>query len=178
MKTFTPSEFGAQQAIQDGAWQSWVFGPSLLDEAGKAKTDFITWDYIRESHPRTAIGWPITPEAMEWGPRFLHERYGLPIFITENGLSCTDRIHLDGKVHDPERIDFTHRYLLALRQGIEAGADVQGYFHWSLLDNFEWSEGYNERFGLVYVDYPTGTRTPKDSAAWYRETIDANGGNL
>lgn len=63
---------------------------------------------------------------MEWGPRFLHERYGLPIFITENGLSCTDRIHLDGKVHDPERIDFTHRYLLALRQGIEAGADVQG----------------------------------------------------
>ena len=129
-------------------------------------------------HPRTAIGWPITPEAMEWGPRFLHERYGLPIFITENGLSCTDRIHLDGKVHDPERIDFTHRYLLALRQGIEAGADVQGYFHWSLLDNFEWSEGYNERFGLVYVDYPTGTRTPKDSAAWYRETIDANGGNL
>ena len=129
-------------------------------------------------HPRTAIGWPITPKAMEWGPRFLHERYGLPIFITENGLSCTDRIHLDGKVHDPERIDFTHRYLLALRQGIEAGADVQGYFHWSLLDNFEWSEGYNERFGLVYVDYPTGTRTPKDSAAWYRETIDANGGNL
>ena len=109
---------------------------------------------------------------MEWGPRFLHERYGLPIFITENGLSCTDRIHLDGKVHDPERIDFTHRYLLALRQGIEAGADVQGYFHWSLLDNFEWSEGYNERFGLVYVDYPTGTRTPRDSAAWYRETIE------
>ena len=115
---------------------------------------------------------------MEWAPLELLERYCLPIFITENGLSFTDRIHLDGKVHDPERIDFTHRYLLALRQGIEAGADVQGYFHWSLLDNFEWSEGYNERFGLVYVDYPTGTRTPKDSAAWYRETIDANGGNL
>ena len=129
-------------------------------------------------HPRTAIGWPITPEAMAWGPRFLHERYGLPIVITENGLSCTDRVHLDGKVHDPERIDFTHRYLLALRQGMDAGADVRGYFHWSLLDNFEWSEGYNERFGLVYVDYPTGTRTPKDSADWYKQTIDANGGNL
>lgn len=129
-------------------------------------------------HPRTAIGWPITPEAMVWGPRFLHERYGLPIFISENGLSCTDRVHLDGKVHDPERIDFTHRYLLALRQGIDAGADVRGYFHWSLLDNFEWSEGYNERFGLVYVDYPTGTRTPKDSADWYKQTIDSNGGNL
>ena len=129
-------------------------------------------------HPRTAIGWPITPESMEWGPRFLWERYHLPIYITENGLSCTDRIHLDGAVHDPDRIDFTHRYLLALRRGIEAGADVRGYFHWSLMDNFEWSEGYNERFGLVYVDYPTGTRTMKDSGKWYAEVAKTNGGNL
>lgn len=95
------------------------------------------------------------------GTRFIWERYGLPIYITENGLSCTDSIHLDGKVHDPARIDFTHRYLLALRRAIDSGVDVRGYFHWSLLDNFEWSEGYNERFGLIYLDYATGKRTPK-----------------
>ena len=129
-------------------------------------------------HPRTAIGWPITPESMEWGTRFIWERYGLPIYITENGLSCTDSIHLDGKVHDPARIDFTHRYLLALRRAIDSGVDVRGYFHWSLLDNFEWSEGYNERFGLIYLDYATGKRTPKDSAAWYAKVAETNGNNL
>lgn len=115
---------------------------------------------------------------MEWGTRFIWERYGLPIYITENGLSCTDSIHLDGKVHDPARIDFTHRYLLALRRAIDSGVDVRGYFHWSLLDNFEWSEGYNERFGLIYLDYATGKRTPKDSAAWYAKVAETNGKNL
>ena len=64
-------------------------------------------------------------------------------------------------MHDPARIDFTHRYLLALRRAIDSGVDVRGYFHWSLLDNFEWSEGYNERFGLIYLDYATGKRTPQ-----------------
>ena len=88
------------------------------------------------------------------------------------------QIHLDGKVHDPARIDFTHRYLLALRRAIDSGVDVRGYFHWSLLDNFEWSEGYNERFGLIYLDYATGKRTPKDSAAWYAKVAETNGKNL
>ena len=88
------------------------------------------------------------------------------------------RIFLDGRVHDPDRIDFLHRYLLALRAAAEGGADVRGYFHWALTDNFEWSEGYRERFGLVYIDYVTGARIPKDSAAWYAETVRANGENL
>ena len=74
--------------------------------------------------------------------------------------------------------DFTHRYLLALRRAIDSGVDVRGYFHWSLLDNFEWSEGYNERFGLIYLDYATGKRTPKDSAAWYAKVAETNGNNL
>lgn len=100
------------------------------------------------------------------------------IYITENGQSCNDRIFLDGCVHDPDRIDFLHRYLLALRAAAEGGADVRGYFHWALTDNFEWSEGYRERFGLVYIDYVTGARIPKDSAAWYAETVRANGENL
>ena len=121
--------------------------------------------------PKTALKWPVTPEVMNWGIRFLQERYGLPCYITENGLSCNDRIYLDGKVHDLDRIDFLTRYLNALHQAVAAGADVRGYFHWSLTDNFEWHSGYSDRFGLIYVDYPTGTRTPKDSFHWYKEVI-------
>lgn len=117
--------------------------------------------------PRTALGWPVEPESLNWGVRLVYERYRTPLYITENGLSCCDRVFLDGKVHDPQRIDFMTRYLSCLHQAISQGADVRGYFHWSLLDNYEWHSGYNERFGLVYVDYPTGTRIPKDSADWY-----------
>lgn len=125
--------------------------------------------------PHTAIDWPVTPEALEWGVRFLHQRYKLPLYVSENGLSCRDWVSLDGKVHDPQRIDFMARYLQALSRGIAAGADVRGYFHWSLTDNFEWAEGYSQRFGLVYVDYATGERIPKDSAVWYRDAICGNG---
>ena len=107
-----------------------------------------------------------------------YRRYGKPIIITENGQSCNDRIFLDGKVHDPERIDFLHRYLLELEKGIGEGVPVLGYLQWSFLDNFEWSQGYDERFGIIYVDYPTGRRIPKDSAAWYAGVIETNGGCL
>ena len=85
---------------------------------------------------------------------------------------------LDGKVHDPNRIDYLHRYLKELRRASEDGVDIRGYFCWSLLDNFEWARGYSERFGLVYVDYATGERIPKDSLGWYAETIRCNGDNL
>ena len=129
-------------------------------------------------YPRTAIGWPVEPQSLDWGPYFIGQRYGLPLYITENGLSCTDKIHLDGRIHDADRIDFTARYLLELAKGIQRGADVRGYFHWSLLDNFEWHSGYSERFGLVYVDYTTGDRTPKDSALWYGRLAESNGASL
>ena len=125
--------------------------------------------------PRTAMDWPVTPLSLEWGPRLIHERYGRPIYITENGLSCRDWVSLDGRVHDPGRIDFLTRYLRALSDAIAAGADVRGYFHWSLTDNFEWAEGYGQRFGLAYVDYASGTRTMKDSALWYRDAVRSNG---
>lgn len=128
--------------------------------------------------PRTAVGWPITPEALYWGPRMLHERYHLPIIISENGMSCHDFVSLDGHVHDPNRIDYTHRYLLALRRACEEGVPVLGYFYWSFLDNFEWGSGYEERFGLVHVDYRTQARIPKDSCQWYRDVMAANGENL
>ncbi|HOS43585.1 MAG TPA: family 1 glycosylhydrolase, partial [Armatimonadota bacterium] len=86
-----------------------------------------------------------------------------------------DVVSLDGKVHDPQRIDFTARYLRALERAGRDGVDIRGYFHWSIMDNFEWAEGYKQRFGLIYVDYPTGMRIPKDSARWYAEVIRTHG---
>lgn len=128
--------------------------------------------------PQTAFRWWVVPECLYWGPRFFFERYQKPILISENGLSNQDWVHLDGKVHDPQRIDYLHRHLLQLKQAAQDGVDVEGYFQWSLMDNFEWAEGYKERFGLVYVDFETGQRIPKDSFDWYKLTIAQNGANL
>ncbi|MCX7850973.1 family 1 glycosylhydrolase, partial [Thermus sp.] len=110
-----------------------------------------------------------------WGTRFLYERYHKPMVVTENGLSNMDWVALDGKVHDPQRIDFMARHLRYLKRASEEGVPLWGYFHWSLMDNFEWQEGYRQRFGLIYVDYTTLKRIPKDSAWWYREVIRTNG---
>lgn len=125
--------------------------------------------------PRSAVKWPITPEAIRFGCAALYERYRLPVIVTENGQSCNDRVFLDGKVHDPDRIDYISRHLRQLKLACEDGIPVLGYFHWSLLDNFEWKSGYDERFGLVYVDYPTQKRILKDSAVWYAGIIGNNG---
>ncbi|HTQ11915.1 MAG TPA: GH1 family beta-glucosidase, partial [Fimbriimonadaceae bacterium] len=105
--------------------------------------------------PITAMKWPVEQECLYWGPKFYYERYGAPVVITENGLSNQDWVMLDGKVHDPQRIDYLHRHIGEFRKAAADGVPVEGYFQWSLLDNFEWAEGYRERFGLVYVDYPT-----------------------
>jgi beta-glucosidase len=131
-----------------------------------------------QGHPMTMMGWHVVPESLYWGPRFLAERYKLPVVITENGMAGHDWVGADGCVHDPYRIEFTRQYLQALKRAVADGVDVRGYFHWSLLDNFEWAEGYKRRFGLVHVDYATRKRTPKDSAAWYAEVIRTNGTTL
>jgi beta-glucosidase len=128
--------------------------------------------------PITAFHWPVTPDVLYWGPRFLWERYGLPVVITENGLSNTDWMSMDGRVHDPQRIDFTRRYLLNFQRAAADGVGVHGYFHWSIMDNFEWAEGMKHRFGLIYVDYQSQERILKDSAYWYRDVIASNGANL
>ena len=106
------------------------------------------------------------------------ERYKLPIVITENGMSNSDWVALDGRVHDGPRIDYLQRHLRALHKAINEGTDVRGYFHWSFIDNFEWAEGYKHRFGLIHCDFETQKRTLKDSAYWYREVIQTNGGSL
>lgn len=127
---------------------------------------------------KTASDWSVTPDCLYWGPRFLYERYKTPILITENGMAGTDAVSLDGKIYDPARENYLHRYLLALRRAADDGVDVAGYFQWSLFDNFEWAKGYAERFGLVYVDYQTLARIPKESAKWYKSVMEQNGGNL
>lgn len=128
--------------------------------------------------PKTMMDWTVDERCLYWGPKLFWNRYGKPIVVTENGLAGMDWIALDGGVHDPQRIDYTRRHLRQLARAAEDGVPVRGYLHWSFLDNFEWAFGYNRRFGLVYVDYATQRRVPKDSFHWYRDTIRANGTNL
>lgn len=127
-------------------------------------------------NPRGTLSWlNLAPAAPYWAARFQHERYGLPVAFTENGYCNTDFVHLDGGVHDPQRIDFMARYLATLRRACAEGIPVAGYFYWSVMDNFEWKEGYKDRFGLIHVDYQTQKRTPKDSYYWYRDLIRSAG---
>lgn len=131
-----------------------------------------------EGYPLTTMDWPVTPDALYWGPRFFYERYGLPIVITENGMANGDWPQEDGQVHDPQRIDFLRRYLRAYRQAIAEGVEAKGYFLWSIMDNFEWAYGYKQRFGLIYVDYASQKRILKDSAHWYKAVIASGGASL
>ena len=134
---------------------------------------YVENDYM--GCPRTQMGWPVTPEALYWGPKFLFERYGKPILISENGMASHDWVQLDGKVHDPGRIDYMKRYLRELHRAMQDGTEVMGYMYWSIMDNFEWADGYDKRFGLVYVDYRTQERTIKDSGYFYQTVIETNG---
>ncbi len=129
-------------------------------------------------HPQTQFLWKVAPEGIYWGPKFLSERYKLPIIITENGVSCHDWVAVDGRVHDHSRIDFLTRYLRQIGNAIADGIDIRGYFHWAIMDNFEWAEGYKHRFGLIHVDYQTQKRTLKESAHWYGRVIRSGGAAL
>jgi beta-glucosidase len=128
--------------------------------------------------PRSHYGWPLTPSLLYWGPKFLAERYRKPVVITENGISVDDKPAPDGKVHDPLRISFLDSYLGAFKRAHTEGVPLAGYFHWSLLDNWEWTQGFTQRFGLIYVDYKTQARTFKDSALHYRDVIASRGRTL
>jgi beta-glucosidase len=124
----------------------------------------------------TDFGWPVVPDGLRELLVQLHERYpGMPpIIITENGCSYGTGPDQDGVVDDQQRIDYLDGHLRAVAAAIGQGVDVRGYYCWSLLDNFEWTEGYTQRFGLVHVDYETQVRTPKRSFDWYAETVRAH----
>ncbi|MDG4796362.1 GH1 family beta-glucosidase [Micromonospora sp. WMMD1082] len=127
-------------------------------------------------YPRTAFDWPVVPDGLRELLGWLHRSYGAelpPVQITESGCAYDDTPDADGRVHDPDRIAYLDGHLRAVRAAIDDGVDVTGYFVWSLLDNWEWAEGFTKRFGLVHVDYHTQRRTPKSSYAWLRDVIAA-----
>jgi beta-glucosidase len=126
--------------------------------------------------PVTEMGWGIHPEGLESLLVRLSRDYpGTPLMVTENGVAFDDKPDADGALHDPDRIAYLDGHFRAAHAAMERGADLRGYFVWSLLDNFEWAHGYHKRFGLVRVDFTTQHRTPKSSARWYRDVITHNG---
>ncbi|MEW9623818.1 GH1 family beta-glucosidase [Rhodanobacter geophilus] len=128
------------------------------------------------SYPRMQSSWiQFAPDALYWGPKLMAEALGIgAIYITENGTSSTAAPDAEGRVLDIDRVMFLRQYLGELQRGIADGAPVRGYFLWSLLDNFEWSRGYSERFGITWVDFATQKRTPKLSSRFYRDVIARN----
>jgi beta-glucosidase len=127
--------------------------------------------------PRTDMGWEVYPDGLHRLLVRIAEDYApRAIYVTENGAGFGDvRVH-DGRVHDPERTEYLETHIGAVSRAVAAGAPVRGYFVWSLLDNFEWAQGYSKRFGIVYIDYPTLERVPKDSFYWYRDFIASRRG--
>ncbi|HEX6968560.1 MAG TPA: GH1 family beta-glucosidase [Micromonosporaceae bacterium] len=178
-----PEELGADLPIRPGdldviATPIDALGVNYYNPTGVRASDGgpLPFESVPLSgYPTTSFGWPVVPEGLHETLLWLKRRYGNalpPIYITENGCSYEDTVGPDGRCHDPERIAFLDGHLRALRRAMDDGIDVRGYFAWSLLDNFEWAEGYTKRFGLVHVDFDTQVRTPKSSYVWYRDVIN------
>ena len=134
--------------------------------------------YNTDALPKTMLGWVIDGRCLYWTIRHYYERYHLPIMVTENGMANDDVVGPDGKVHDDIRCKFLDDFLAGVKRAVDEDIPVIGYQHWSIMDNFEWCEGYGPRFGLIHVDYDTQKRTIKDSARRYAEIIRTNGANL
>ncbi|MFH8733051.1 MULTISPECIES: GH1 family beta-glucosidase [unclassified Streptomyces] len=166
------------------------YTPSLVSAApsapatradGHGASDHSPWpgadDIAFHQSPgeRTEMGWTIDPTGLhDLIMRYTREAPGLPLYITENGAAYDDKPDPEGRIHDPERIAYLHGHLSAVHRAIKDGADVRGYYLWSLMDNFEWAYGYEKRFGAVHVDYATQKRTPKSSAYWYAQASRTN----
>jgi beta-glucosidase len=128
--------------------------------------------YVDIPGPHTVMNWPIVPSALTDLLLRVQRDVGLPIHVTENGLGAHDVVDPDGVVRDTDRIEYVRDHLAAVLDACDAGADVRGYYAWTLLDNFEWAWGYDKRFGLVHVDFADQRRTPKESARWYAGVIE------
>ena len=150
-------------------------GEPVPDPHARAWVGSADVEPVRTGLPTTAMGWEIDPSGLYDVLTRVHRDYGpVPIYVTENGAAFDDEV-ADGRIHDEDRIAFLDSHFRATLRAIDDGADVRGFFVWSLLDNFEWAYGYDKRFGLVHVDYATQTRTPKDSARWFAAVTRRNG---
>jgi beta-glucosidase len=144
------------------------------------KADESVWPLggvaMKSGRPKTDANWEVVPEGMydilKWIDTNYHPK---KLIITENGAACNDWINVDGKVEDPNRIDYINRYLTQVHRAIQEGVQVKGYYVWCFCDNFEWAWGLSRRFGMVYVDYKTQKRIPKASAYWISDVIRDNG---
>jgi len=128
------------------------------------------------SFPRSDCGWLyLMPQVLYWGPKLVHDLYGpLPLYITENGAGYNEGPPVNGEVHDLHRREYVRNNLVHLRGAMKDGVPVKGYFLWSFMDNYEWEDGYERRFGIVHNDFVTQQRTPKLSARWYSDVIKHN----
>jgi beta-glucosidase len=146
--------------------------PAGLEWIGASDVRFVP-DPTRS---RTHSGWQVEPDGLTEALLDVHRNYpAIPLYVTENGASYPDLIGADGEIADTDRVAFLEDHLRAAHAALEKGVDLRGYFYWSLLDNFEWAEGYAKRFGLVHIDYETQRRTPKQSARFYADVIARNG---
>ncbi|WP_026554535.1 GH1 family beta-glucosidase [Arthrobacter sp. 35W] len=144
---------------------------NMLVAAGD-DTGTPNWQHVRPTP--SSFGWSDTPEALKTVLKRVASEYtSLPLYVTENGITLHDYVDPNGEVRDTERIHYLRGYISAVGEAIADGVDVRGYFAWSFMDNFEWAEGYDKRFGLVFVDYGTQRRIPKQSAHWYGGMIAA-----
>jgi beta-glucosidase len=152
-----------------------VYGPGAFVRA-RDKVPGYAQLPLPASYPHMKSSWlDFAPETLYWAPRQLQKLWNVKeIYITENGTSSTDKPEADGRIDDLDRVMFLRQYLAQLRRATSEGVPVRGYFVWSLLDNFEWADGYTIRFGLHYVDYKTLKRTPKLSASFYKKVIERN----
>ncbi|MBU9722965.1 MULTISPECIES: GH1 family beta-glucosidase [Bacillaceae] len=130
---------------------------------------------VDQGYQKTDIGWNIYPEGFYHVLKYIKDSYGnIPIYITENGSCYNEEPESNGRVKDAGRVNYLKQHLTALNRAMSAGVNIKGYLTWSLLDNFEWAEGYTMRFGIVYVNYRTLERVRKDSFYWYKQIIDNN----
>ena len=184
-----------RQEVLDWFSEAWPnIGPGDLDEIS-TPIDFLGVNYyfpqvvaheagqgalhsevVRQPAPHTDLGWQISPEGLYDALRSVQTEYGNPkMFITENGAAFDDHPDSDGVVADDARLDYIRAHLAAAHRAISDGANLQGYFLWTLMDNFEWAYGYDVRFGIINVDYTTQKRTVKRSGQWYADAISRNG---
>lgn len=131
---------------------------------------------VPKAYPHMHVDWiKVVPQIVYWIPRLVHELWKVPaLYLTESGCGCDDRLTADGEVIDTDRVMYLRNHFIAAHRAVREGIPLKGYFVWSLLDNFEWKEGYTHRFGLVYVNYQSLARTPKLSAKFYKTVIARN----